>query len=169
MKIFLVGFMGSGKTNIGRLLAEPIGYNFVDTDSYIEMKNGMTVSEIFAQHGEAAFRNMERDVLLEMQKHDFVVVATGGGLPCFKDNMDMMLADGRVVYLKTFPQSLVSRLMRSPTERPLIKGKTERELTQYVSEKLAIREKYYHRAHFIVQTETLSLDKLLQLLNLKKF
>ena len=130
MKIFLVGFMGSGKTTIGRRLAEPIGYNFVDTDRFIEMQHGLTVTEIFAQHGETAFRNMERDVLLELQKRDFIVVSTGGGLPCHYNNMDMMLACGKVVYLKTSPQTLARRLILSRTERPLIKGKTGNELQQ---------------------------------------
>ena len=168
MKIFLVGFMGSGKTTIGKRLAEPIGFDFVDTDRFIEMQQGMTVSELFARHGETAFRKMERNILLEMKKIDYAVVSTGGGLPCHNNNMDVMLANGKVVYLKTSPQALAHRLVRSCTERPLIKGKTGIELRQYIEEKLTEREPFYSRAHIVVQTESFSMEKLLQTLNLMK-
>ncbi|MDR1171918.1 MAG: shikimate kinase [Bacteroidales bacterium] len=166
MKIFLVGFMGSGKTTAGRQLAELLGFDFVDTDRFIEMQQGITVTEIFAQRGETAFRDMERNVLLDLQKHEYVVVSTGGGMPCHGDNMDMMLASGKVVYLKTSPQALSRRLLRSHTERPLVKGKTGEELQQYIVEKLAEREPFYSRAHVTVQTENFSVEKLLQTLNL---
>ena len=168
MKIFLVGFMGSGKTTIGKRLAEPIGYDFVDTDNLIEIQSDMAVSDIFANHGEVAFRNMERDVLLELQKRDYTVVSTGGGMPCFNNNMDMMLTNGKVVYLKTSPQALARRLQYSHTERPLIKEKSQEELQHYITEKLAEREIHYSRAHIVVQTETFSMDELLQSLRLMK-
>jgi len=168
MKIFLVGFMGSGKTTIGRRLAQHIGFEFVDTDCFIEMQQGKTVSEIFAQQGEPAFREMERRILLELQKLDFAVVSTGGGLPCFKDNMNVMRSYGKVVYLKTSPQALTRRLLRSRNDRPLIKGKTENELQQYITEKLAEREPFYNRAHIVVQTENFSMEDLLKSLHLMK-
>jgi len=168
MKIFLIGFMGSGKTTIGRRLAQHIGFEFVDTDRFIEMRQGMTVSEIFAQHGEPAFREMERNVLSDLKKNDYAVVSTGGGLPCYGDNLNVMLSCGKVVYLKTSPQDLARRLIRSHTERPLIKGKTENELQQYIAEKLAEREPFYHRANIVVQTENFTMEELLQSLNLMK-
>ena len=89
-------------------------------------------------------------------------------MPCYKDNMDMMLVSGKVVYLKTSPQTLAKRLSRSHTERPLIKGKTEEELCRYIREKLDEREKFYTRAHITVQTEDFSIEQLLQMLNLMK-
>jgi len=168
MKIFFVGFMGSGKTTIGSRLAQYIGFEFVDTDRFIEMRQGMTVTEIFAQHGETAFREMERNVLSDLKKFDYAVVSTGGGLPCYGDNMNVMLSCGKVVYLKTSPQALARRLIRSHTERPLIKGKTENELQQYITEKLAEREPFYHRAHIVVQTESFTMEELLKSLNLMK-
>jgi len=168
MKIFLVGFMGSGKTTIGRRLSGRIGFDFVDTDCFIEMQQGLTVFEVFAQYGEAAFREMERNILLEMQKIEYAVVSTGGGMPCHKDNMDIMRSIGRVVYLKTSPQTLTRRLLRSHTERPLIMGKTERELQQYITEKLVEREPFYSRAHIAMQTEHFSMEKLMQSLHLMK-
>jgi len=168
MKIFLIGFMGSGKTTIGRRLVERIGFDFVDTDCFIEMQQGLTVSEIFTRRGEAVFREMERNILSEIQKLEFAVISTGGGMPCYKDNIDVMLASGKVVYLKTSPQTLTRRLLRSHTERPLIKGKTEKELQQYIVEKLSEREPFYHRAHIVVQTENFSMDDLLRSIHLMK-
>ena len=169
MKIFLIGFMGSGKSTIGRRLTELLGFDYVDTDRFIEMQHDTTVSQIFEQQGEAAFRKIERDVLQELQQHNFAVISTGGGMPCYGDNMDIMLASGKVVYLKTSPQTLTRRLLRSRTERPLIKGKTEKELQQYIFEKLTERELFYNRAHIIVQTENFSMETLLQSLKLMKF
>jgi len=168
MKIFLVGFMGSGKTTIGRRLSERIGFDFVDTDCIIEMQQGLTIFEVFAQYGEASFREMERNILPEIQKIEYAVVSTGGGMPCYKDNMSVMRSIGKVVYLKTSPQALTRRLLRSHTERPLIKGKTEKELHQYIIDKLAEREPFYSRAHIVMQTENFKMEELLQALNLMK-
>ena len=160
--------MGSGKTTIGRRLAELLGFDLVDTDRFIEMQQGLTVSEVFARYGEAAFREMERNILPEIQNLEYAVVSTGGGMPCHSDNMDIMLACGKVVYLKTSPQALTRRLLHSPNERPLIKGKTEKELQQYIVDKLTEREPFYNRAHVVVPTETFSMETLLQSLNLMK-
>ena len=162
MKIFLIGFMGSGKTTIGRRLAYITGFDFVDTDRFIEMQQGMTIAEIFARQGEAAFREMECAILRDLQKREYAVVSTGGGMPCHGDNMDMMLAGGKVIYLNTSPQALSRRLIRSHTERPLIKGKTEAELQAYILKQLSEREPVYARAHIVVQTESFSMDELLQ-------
>ena len=168
MKIFLVGFMGSGKTTIGRRIAELMGFDFVDTDRFIEMQHNTTIAQLFTQHGETVFRKMEHDLLQELQQRDFAVISTGGGMPCHSGNMDIMLAGGKVVYLKTSPQALSRRLLRSHIERPLIKGKTEKELQQYIVEKLAEREPFYNRAHIVVQTEDFLMETLLQSLNLMK-
>ena len=168
MKIFLIGFMGSGKSTIGRRLAEMLGFDFIDTDRFIEMQYGSTIAQIFMQQGEPAFRKMEHDVLQKIQQYDFAVISTGGGMPCYGDHMDLMLASGKVVYLKTLPQTLTRRLLRSHIERPLIKGKTEQELQQYIVEKLTEREPFYHRAHVAIQTENFSMEAFLQSLGLMK-
>jgi len=167
-KIYLIGFMGSGKTTVGRRLAKRIGFDLVDTDRFIEMQQGIAVSEIFAQRGEAHFREMEHNILLEIQKLDYAVVSTGGGMTCHSGNMDIMRSTGKVVYLKTSPQTLVRRLLRSRIERPLIKGKTENELHQYVVEKLNEREPFYSRAHVIMENENFSMEELLWELGMTK-
>jgi len=168
MIIFLIGFMGSGKTTIGRHLSGLIDFDFVDTDHFIEMQQGSTISELFTQHGEDVFREMERNILLEILKLEYVVVSTGGGLPCHGNNMDVMLAGGRVAYLKTSPQALCRRLLHSNNERPLIRGKTEKELQQYIVAELAEREPFYNRAHIKIQTENFLMENLLQALHLMK-
>ena len=159
MKIFLIGFMGSGKTTIGSCLAEEFGYEFVDTDRIIEIQQGITIPEIFDNQGEAAFREMERNILIDIQNSNTnMVIATGGGMPCYNDNMDVMLACGKVVYLKTAPQALAQRLILSRNKRPLIKGKTEAELEQYIAELLSKREQIYERANITLQTESLQIN-----------
>jgi shikimate kinase len=160
MKIFLIGFMGSGKTSIGKRLALQTGFAFVDTDRFIEMQQGMTVAEIFEQRGEAAFREMEHDMLLYLQSHDSAVVSTGGGMPCHHNNMNVMLASGKVIYLKTSPQELARRLLAARDERPLISGKNEEDLLHYIMEQLTLREPFYNRATLTVQTEEYSKDEL---------
>ena len=168
MKIFLIGFMGSGKSTIGRCLAEVLGFDFVDTDRFIEMQYGTTIHQIFMNSGEATFRKMEQEVLQIMQRHEFAVISTGGGMPCNEDNLNMMLSNGKVVYLKTLPHTLANRLLRSRINRPLIMGKSEKELHQYIEEQLAEREKFYNRAHVVIQTEIFSMEELLQSLDMMK-
>ena len=165
MKIFLVGFMGSGKTTIGRLISQKLDFNFVDTDRHIEMQQSLTVAEIFLQHGEAVFRKMEHEMLLYLLNCDSAVIATGGGMPCYNDNMNIMLSVGKVVYLKTSPQELAKRLILSNTERPLIKGKTENELLHYITAQLSKREHYYNCADVTIQTEKNSIEDILKLVN----
>jgi shikimate kinase len=168
MRIFLTGFMGSGKTTVGRRMAEVIGFDFVDTDLLIEQEQGMSVSAIFATFGEDAFRQMEHDTLQSLLQRDFLIVSTGGGMPCFHNNMDLMLANGKVVYLQATAAELTRRLFHSHTERPLVKGKSQKELQEYVAAKLAEREPVYQQAEITVSTEHFSLGQLLQSLKLMK-
>ncbi|WP_306549912.1 shikimate kinase [Daejeonella sp.] len=166
MKVFLVGFMGSGKTTIGKKLANYLTCDFIDLDKLIETKVGMSIVEYFELHGESAFRDLERDVL---QKTDFpenVIIATGGGVPCFGDNMSWMNENGLVAYLSLSPKALASRLENSKTDRPLIRNLKGDELEGFISAKLAEREPFYNQSKFVVSASDLTAERLAFYLNL---
>ncbi len=163
-RIFLIGFMGSGKSTHGSGLAKKLGYDFVDMDYLIEETAGMTVASIFNEHGEAVFRKWEHDILLELCKRDKVVISTGGGAPCHNNMIGIMCSHGATVYIKLSPKALKERLLRSKTERPLIKGKSESELLEFITAMLSEREQYYKQASLIVDGLNLKMDELVDLL-----
>lgn len=164
MRIFLIGFMGSGKSTLGKQLAKKMGFGFVDQDDYIEQKVGMTVGEYFSRHGEDAFRKLEHEVLLELVQFEDVVISTGGGAPCFYDNMDIMNKNGIAIYLKLKPEVLRNRLKHAQTERPLIKGKSEEELLEYIKIKLSERESFYSKATHIIESLDLKAEDIFSLI-----
>ncbi|MCB0397731.1 MAG: shikimate kinase [Flavobacteriales bacterium] len=147
--IFLIGYMGSGKTTFGKKLARVIGYRFLDMDQYIEKKVGRSIPELFEADGEGVFRTLETEALGEVVKESGQVIATGGGMPCFNDNVKLMNANGQTVYLELTPEALVSRLRQAKEVRPLVHGKDESELRAFISQHLASREKYYKQATLI--------------------
>lgn len=150
-RIFLVGYMGSGKTTIGKMLAKRLEYSFVDLDAHIEEKQFKTVSQIFAELGEHEFRLIEKQNLLDLAEFENVVISTGGGAPCFFDNMDFMNFHGLTVYLKLLPSQLVERLEYSKAnKRPLLAERKGAELLQFVTEGLTKREPFYSQAKIIV-------------------
>ncbi len=149
-RIILIGFMGAGKTTIGRQLALALGLQFYDLDWYIEMRYHKKVSEIFAEEGEAHFRDLEQRMLHEVAEFEDVVVSCGGGTPCYADNMQYMNQQAETVYLKLTPEVLCEHLKMGRTVRPLILGKTGEELQQYIREALAVREPFYSQAKHIV-------------------
>jgi shikimate kinase len=145
-KVYIIGFMGSGKTTTGRKLAELLGWTFTDLDRSIEEHTGLTIPEIFSRHGETFFREVESGVLRSLRSLTNGVISTGGGTPCYGDNMDYMLETGLTIYLKLTPGQLKSRLSGTNGERPLIKDLGDEVLLSFIEEKLAIREKWYNRA-----------------------
>ncbi len=163
-RIFLIGFMGSGKSTLGAQLARRLGYQFVDMDHLIEETAEMSIPEIFSDHGEEVFRKWERDILLEVCRREKLVISTGGGAPCHSQMMDLMNNHGTTIYLKLSPEALQKRLIQSKTERPLIKGKTEIELQEFITELLKRREKYYTRATHVVDGISLHAEELASLL-----
>lgn len=163
-RIFLIGFMGSGKSTLGVKLARKIAYNFVDMDQLIEETAGMTIPGIFREHGEEVFRKWEHDILLELCARDKVVISTGGGAPCHKDMMQLMNQHGATVYIKLSPEALKTRLQNSRTERPLIKGKSEEELLEFIKSKLAEREFHYRMAKHTVEGNHLQSEELISVL-----
>ena len=165
-RIYLIGFMGSGKSTLGSSLARKTGYNYLDMDNLIEETAGMTIPQIFAEHGEAVFRKWEHDILIEISSQEHVVISTGGGAPCHGKMMEIMNASGITVYLKLPPAALKKRLLQSKTERPLIQGKSEIELEQFIGSLLKEREVYYTQARYVVDGMTISVDELQKLLGL---
>ncbi len=145
-RIILIGYMGAGKTTIGRQLALALGLQFYDLDWYIEMRYHKKVSEIFAEHGEAYFRDLEQRMLHEVAEFEDVVVSCGGGTPCYGDNIQYMNQQAETVYLKLKPEVLAMHLSMGRTVRPLILGKSGDELLQYIKDSLAVREPFYSQA-----------------------
>jgi len=150
-RIFLIGYMGSGKTTIGKLLAARLGYRFLDIDTTIEEKYFKSISQIFIEKGEPEFRLIEKQNLHDLAEFENVVISTGGGAPCFFDNMDYMKAHGITIYLKLSAAQLTERLESSHDgKRPLLADRKGAELLQFISDGLVSREPFYSRAIFVV-------------------
>ena len=145
-RILLVGFMAAGKTTLGKALARDLGLQFIDLDHYIENRYRCTVAQLFAERGEEAFRQIERNMLYEVAEFEDVVISTGGGTPCFFDNMDYMNAQGITVFLEASVDVIHTRLTIARVQRPLVKGKTADELRQYITDMLERRNPYYRQA-----------------------
>lgn len=148
-KIYLIGFMGSGKSTTGKNLASFLNWSFIDLDDRIESIAGMRIPDIFAQKGETYFRQIESEALLSTASGSEIVVSTGGGTPCFGDNMNFMLENGLTIYLKMTLSDLEKRLMNSSYERPLLKDVAGRDLRKFISSKLAEREEWYSMATIV--------------------
>jgi len=158
--------MGVGKTSKGRKLAKRLGIRFADMDIVIEEQEGMSVQEIFNAKGEDWFRKKETEVLHQLGgvKED-IVISTGGGVPCFNNNMDFINSTGLSVYLKMNPEALISRLTgNSKPTRPLLLGKTPDELKEFISSKLMERELFYLQSKLIVEAENLKTKDLISLI-----
>jgi shikimate kinase len=150
-RIFLIGYMGSGKTTVGQILATKLGYSFIDIDKYIEEKLFKSVHQIFVDLGEQKFRLLEQQSLHEIADFDKIIISTGGGTPCFFDNMKFINDHGISIYLKLSPEALADRLEEShANKRPLLKGKKGEELLLFIREGLKIREPFYSQAAFSV-------------------
>ncbi|WP_319499721.1 shikimate kinase [uncultured Draconibacterium sp.] len=165
MRVYLIGYMGCGKSRLGRLLSEHMGVQFIDMDDYIEERNCKTVPQIFADHGEDGFRERERKALEELAEFTDVIIATGGGAPCFFDNIDLMNKTGKTVFLNIDPAILADRLMNSKTERPLIKGKSREELVAFIDETLKKRKQFYSQAQLEITEPDLSLDRIQEMIS----
>ena len=147
--------MGSGKTTIGRKLAKKLDFQFIDVDHFIENRQRKTINEIFSEKGEDAFRVMEHKALEEISLFENVIVSTGGGTPCFYNNMELMNKSGFTVYLKASPEELTKRLNVTKNKRPLLKEKTPEEMQVFIAENLKKRDYYYNQAQLIFDTEQL--------------
>jgi shikimate kinase len=159
-RVYIIGFMGSGKSTTGKRLALALGWKHIDLDKEIELSEGKSIKDIFSSAGEAHFRDLEEKTLLNLKTDTNSVISTGGGTPCFGNNMDFMVRTGVVIYLKMTPSQLKSRLEGKGTSRPLIREVKQTELLQYIADKLSEREKYYLRATLIVNSLDLDIKSL---------
>ena len=159
MTIYLIGYMCSGKTTLGTLLKEIAGVTFTDLDQYIEAKEGCSIIEIFSRKGEEEFRNIERATLKEVTEKVGGVIATGGGTPCFFDNMEYMKENGKVIYLNCSRQELLERLKIYKATRPLLKDKNDEELKEFIENSLPKREPFYNNASIVIDADPLSTEE----------
>ena len=150
MRIYILGFMGSGKSTFGKQLAHYAKCPFIDLDKHFEKTYHTSILDFFTHHTESEFREKEAALLRASDFPAQAVISLGGGTPCFYDNMDWLLKDGLCVYLKLSPKGLQYRLLHSKKQRPLLQGKSPEELLTYIDTLLQEREKYYEQAHLII-------------------
>lgn len=175
-RIIIIGYMGAGKTTVGRALAKDLGMEFYDLDWYIESRMHRTVKQLFDERGEDGFRKIEHNLLHEVAEFEDIVLSCGGGTPCFFDNMDYMNRQGDTVYLKATPEVLYGHLKMGKTVRPLLLNKTPEEVQAFVREQLEQREPYYSKAKHTLDVclmdnydkIKISVEKLKELLRLDK-
>ena len=156
MLIYLTGYMGSGKTTNGLKLAVKMGYTFADLDVMIEGKYKITIGQFFSKYGEPAFRQIERETLLETFGFSNTVIATGGGTPCYADNIDMINRNGISVYIQLPEKALYQRLIHSKKKRPLLMGKTDEEIMDHIRLQMKVREPFYLKS--CLNTEGINID-----------
>lgn len=156
----LIGMMGAGKSEVGELLAEQLGYDFVDTDSLIVKKAGKSVAKIFREDGEQAFRDLEREVIRELRGAENLVIATGGGAPVDKQNRRVFISIGHMIYLKASPRELYLRV-KNDRGRPLLQVENP---VKQLEEILAERKDYYEEADIVIDTEELGVDEVVDVI-----
>lgn len=156
LRILLIGYMGAGKTTIGKALSDEMNIPFYDLDWYIEARMHRNIKQLFEERGEEGFRKIEQAMLHEVAENENVIIACGGGTPCFFDNMDYMNRQGTTVYLKAIPEVLYAHLKMGKTIRPLLLGKTEEEIGQLIVRQVAERESYYLKAKYVLNINLLN-------------
>lgn len=152
-RIFLIGYMGAGKTTVGRKLAKEMNLSFIDLDLYIEGRYHRSIRQLFAERGEEAFRDIEKRLLHEVAEFEDVLVSTGGGTPCFFDNMEFMNMVGITIYLKVSVDELASRLESCKQTRPVLQNRSGEELRSFIKENLEARTAFYEKAKIIYDAE----------------
>lgn len=163
MKIFLIGFMGTGKTHWGKRLSEKLHIPFFDLDEQIVEHEKKTINEIFAERGEEYFRLLEKDVLhIIAGYNESFIMACGGGTPCYYNNIDYMNQQGISVWLNTSTDVLYQRLAKEKSKRPLLKDLNDSQMKEFIQKKLADRKIYYEQASIILEEDTLTLDRLVE-------
>jgi shikimate kinase len=159
--IFICGFMGCGKTTQGKKLAKEMGYHFIDLDDYIADEHDKTITDLFKEVGEEEFRKIETKALETCITENMkALIATGGGTPCFNDNLKLMKSNGKLIYLKMDAEALYNRLFNAKQDRPLIKDKADTEMLLYIENLLKVRETFYGQADVITSGVTVDIEAL---------
>lgn len=154
MKIFLIGFMGSGKTHMGRLISQKLGLPFFDLDEQVVNQEERSINEIFEQEGEEYFRKAEKEVLhIFSESHDAFVMATGGGTPCYFNNIGYMNEEGLTVWINTPTETLFHRLVKEKDSRPLLRELSDDQLRSFIQKKISDRRIFYEQAEVIIHGE----------------
>lgn len=174
IRVFLIGYMGAGKTTLGKAFAREMGLTFVDLDWYIEERFHKSIRQLFTERGEEGFRDLEKRMLHEAAEFENVVISTGGGTPCFFDNVEYMNCMGKTVFLDVDIRVLFRRLKVAKQQRPLLVGKSDEELMAFISENLQKRLPFYTKADYVFNGEKLedrhqikeSVERLKELLDL---
>lgn len=150
MIIFLIGFMGCGKSYTSKQLAALLDMPVLDMDKFIEEREGKTIREIFEEKGESYFRQLEHDFLKNLSADEHLIIATGGGVPCFFDNMDIMNQKGLTIYLNRNRERCLAQLMKGVEKRPLLKGMTAEEIADFYDRKIQERKPFYEQAKWLI-------------------
>ena len=166
MHIFLLGFMGSGKSHWGRLWAAAHNFNFIDLDEELEKQEQKTVAAIFETRGEDYFRQKETILLRSLTAQSNSIVSCGGGTPCFFDNMAWMNKNGLTIFLEATTQFILKNIKNEKDQRPLIKDKDDAEIIFFIEQKLKERQPYYSKAKIIFPAEDLNIDSIKKVINL---
>lgn len=164
--IALIGFMGSGKSTFGKLLSKHYNIKFIDLDKFITKKEKKTIPEIFNNYGEKKFRKLERKYLEKVVKKNNIILACGGGTPCFFNNIYLINKHFNTIYLKKNTEKIIQTLKKKPHKRPLISNLTENELSEFVYEKIKTREKYYLKAKRVFKFDEYILNDLINFIEL---
>ena len=167
LTVYLIGFMGAGKTTLGKAVAEILGWEFIDVDQLIENDAGMSISEIFAREGEVHFRKLETDALIRLAigQSGNRIIATGGGAPCHGENMALLNQLGVTIYLNPKIETLTLRLISQKAERPMIMEIPDDQLSDHISGLLQKREPYYRQAMITLQDDQLTIQDLIKAIN----
>ncbi len=167
MIVFLIGFMGCGKSYIGRHVAELIGMDYLDMDLEIETRTGKSINQIFEDIGEEGFRTLETKFITSLQANQNIIISTGGGAPCFGNNMELINKKGISIYLNRSKEIAFAQLLKGQAKRPLIKEMTEEELNNFYDKKLNERKIYYEKANFFAgNRDFVAIAKLIKTLQL---
>lgn len=160
MRIFLVGFMFSGKSTVGKLLAKSMGYEHIDTDHMFESLYNISINDFFEKYGQDLFRELEHKLLLTLIEKDNIVISTGGGLPCFHNNMELIKQNGISIHINMSFKSIIHRQKKSKKNRPLLRNKSQEEIEIFLQDLFAKRIDIYNQSNIIIKGEDLSIKEL---------